>query len=278
MHQVTALKKSRWFGTIQRDFNRRDQRAIKFDGRSLLCFNDIEAMKVAQTNTAFALPRLMLADGTVDAIKWLALGLMTLDHVNKHLLHDAYGAFFAAGRLAVPLFGFVLAYNLARPGALENGVYRRVLKRLALFGAIATVPFAALGGLGWGWWPLNVLFMLFVSTACIYLLDKGGAGQRALFVVLFVLGGGLVEFWWPAVAMCVIAWAYCKRPSWWALIGWVASTAALYAINGNFWALAAFAIIFTSPHVDARMRRMKSFFYTYYPIHLAVIWALSTVV
>jgi len=57
----------------------------------------------------------------------LGLALMTLDHINKHLLHERVTALFDLGRMALPLFGLVLAYNLARPGTLERGVYIRVL-------------------------------------------------------------------------------------------------------------------------------------------------------
>jgi hypothetical protein len=224
---------------------------------------------------ATALPRLTLADGTVEVIKWLALILMTLDHVNKYLLHDSVAPLFDLGRLTVMLFSFVLAYNLARPGTLENGVYPRVLKRLALFGAVATVPFIALGGLVWGWWPFNIMAMLFVSTACMYLLDQGGTLRIVLAVLLFIVGGGFVEFWWPGVAVCLAAWSYCRRPSWSALVIWVAATAALFIINRNFWALAAFPLIFAAPHVQLRFPRMKSVFYAYYPAHLAVLWGLS---
>jgi TraX protein len=93
-------------------------------------------------------PALVLNSGTLEALKCLALLLMTLDHVNKHLLHGSVPELFAAGRLALPLFGFVLGYNLARPGALASGIFSRTARRLASFGTIATIPFAALGGLG----------------------------------------------------------------------------------------------------------------------------------
>ncbi len=52
-----------------------------------------------------------IESGTLEGLKWLGLLLMTVDHVNKYLLHDAIPALFAAGRLAVPLFSFVLAYK-----------------------------------------------------------------------------------------------------------------------------------------------------------------------
>ena len=93
-------------------------------------------------------PALDLNSGTLEALKWLAMLLMTLDHVNKHLLHASVPELFAAGRLALPLFGFVLGYNLARPGALTSGGYSRTARRLAVFGSIATIPFIALGEIG----------------------------------------------------------------------------------------------------------------------------------
>lgn len=224
---------------------------------------------------AFEPPRISLADGTIEALKWLALALMTLDHVNKYLLHDAVPAMFAAGRLALPLFGFVLAYNLARPGTLAKGVYPRALKRLAIAGAIASIPFIALGGLAWGWWPLNIMATLLVAAAVMYLVEKGGKGNFALAVLLFVLGGGIVEFWWPGVALCLAAWRYCKRPSWAALLSWAGAVAALFIINGNLWALAALPLVFVAPCINLDMPRLSRVFYTYYPAHLAVLWILA---
>lgn len=224
---------------------------------------------------AFELPRIVLGGGTVEALKWLALALMTLDHVNKYLLHDAVPAMFAAGRLALPLFGFVLAYNLARPGTVARGVYPRVLKRLAIAGAIASIPFVALGGLGWGWWPLNIMATLLVAAAVMYLVEKGGKGNCALAVLIFVMGGGIVEFWWPGVALCVAAWHYCKRPSWTALTIWIAAVAALFIINSNLWALAALPLVFAAPRINLDIPRLSRVFYTYYPAHLVVLWILA---
>ena len=86
---------------------------------------------------------LHVPDGTVEALKWIALALMTGDHVNKYLFNGTLPFLFEAGRLALPLFVFVLGYNLARPGAFERGAYTRTMKRLAVFGAVASVPFIA---------------------------------------------------------------------------------------------------------------------------------------
>lgn len=200
---------------------------------------------------------------------------MTLDHVDKYLLYERATPLFALGRLALPLFTLVLAYNLARPDALAHGVYPRLMGRLALAAAVAEIPFMALGGLGWGWWPLNILVTLLLATTILWLIELGGLWRRALAIALFIAGGSVVEFWWPGVAMCLAAWGYCRRPNSWALGLWIAATASLYVINRNFWALAAFPIIFYAPHATWHMPRFRHVFYAYYPAHLAVLWALS---
>ena len=117
----------------------------KVGGRLSGASESINAPIRAPVSTA---PRLELSSGTLEALKWLALLLMTLDHVNKHLLHASVPELFAVGRLALPLFGFVLGYNLARPGVLASGGYSRTARRLAIFASLATIPFIALGGLG----------------------------------------------------------------------------------------------------------------------------------
>ena len=220
-------------------------------------------------------PVLTLSSGTLEALKWLALILMTFDHVNKHLLHASVPELFAAGRLAMPLFGFVLGYNLARPDALADGAFKRTAARLAVFGSIASVPFIALGGLGWGWWPFNVMATLLVATLCAWLIEVGGWVRITLACVVFVVGGSVVEFWWPGLAACLFAWAYCRRPSWGMLVLWIASLAALYVINRNLWAIAALPLIFAAGQVSIKVPRIRLGFYVYYPAHLAVLWVLE---
>ena len=97
------------------------------------------------------LPRLFVSDGTIEAMKWLALLSMTGDHVNKYLFNGTLPFLFEIGRLAMPLFIFVLAYNLVRPGVYESGAYLRIMTRLTIFGLLASPVFIALGGLLDGW-------------------------------------------------------------------------------------------------------------------------------
>ena len=232
--------------------------------------------------------RLVVADGTLEGLKCLGLLFMTADHVNKYVLHGSMPALFAIGRLTLPLFAFVLAYNLARPAALAaaDRVFRRTLARLVGAAAVASIPFAGLGGLAGGWWPLNILATFSVAVAAMYLTVQGGAWRKAAAAAVVVAGGGFVEYWWPAIGICLAAWCYCRRASARALIAWSASTLALCIngwafggtpmMNASLWAMAAFPIIWGATHVRINLPRSKWVFYFYYPAHLAVLWFIAS--
>ena len=180
---------------------------------------------------------------------------------------------FDIGRATMPLFMFVLAYNLARPNTLKNDVHLRAMKRLALFGIIATIPYAALNKLQLGgWWPINILGALFITTMIIYCLEKGDQKSFTIAVLAFIFGGAVVEFFWFGILICLASWYYCKRPSWISLIVWVGATASLFIFNKNWYALAVIPVIFLAPRVQVRIPRMKNIFYIYYPAHLSAIW------
>lgn len=224
----------------------------------------------------WSLPRITIADGTLEALKWFAVALMVVDHVNKYLLNWSVPAMFAAGRLAMPIFAICLAYNLARPGALDGGAYARTMRRLAIGAAIGSVPFIALGKLLLaGWWPLNILATLLVAAAVMYLMHAGGGPRRFLAAAVFLVGGAFVEFWWPAIALAAAAHAYFRSPSWTALGFVVASTSALSLINGNWWAFAGIAAVLFASHLQLRVPRLQRCFYVFYPAHLAALWALQ---
>lgn len=221
------------------------------------------------------LPKLLVKDGTIEALKGLALVLMTLDHINKYLFAEKQPFIFEAGRLTMPLFVFVLAYNLARPGIRERGGFIRTIKRLALFGILATPAFIGLGGLVAGWWPLNIMFALLVMTLTIYMMDRRTIGSTIAASCVFIVGGSSVEFWWPGITIGIAIWSYCKTPSLSAIMIAVAALAATRVINGNYWALASIPIIVLACFVAVPMPRFQWTFYIFYPLHLSVLWVIT---
>ncbi|WP_419595184.1 TraX family protein [Thiolapillus sp.] len=220
------------------------------------------------------MPAIKLDNGTVEALKWIGLLAMTCDHVNKYLFNATLPLLFELGRVALPIFVFVIGYNLARPEAMERGVYTRTMKRLLIFAVIAAVPYVSLGGLWEGWWPLNILFTLLTATCALYLIELGTVPALVASGVVISIGGGLVEFWWPAVIGTIAVWAYIKKPSVIAALMALTACGSLVLINKNGWALGAIPVIAAASVVKIPVPRVRWLFYTYYPLHLAVIWLI----
>ena len=225
-------------------------------------------------NATASLPRLVAADGALEAVKWLALVLMTGDHVNKYLFNGTKEWLFDSGRIAMPLFVFVLAYNLARPGAMDRGVYQRTTWRLLVVGGVTMPAFVALGGLVAGWWPLNIMFTMAAIAGMLLLIDRGTVAYRVCAAGVFLAAGAMVEFWWPALALGLAVWLYCRRPSWMAIALAAAAFAGLWNVNGNPWALAALPIVLGASGADPRVPRLRWVFYAYYPAHLVALWLI----
>lgn len=211
-----------------------------------------------------ALPR--FRSGTIEAVKWLALALMVVDHVDAFVFHRELLWACALGRLVFPLFAFVLAYHLARPDALQSGVYARVLSRLVVFGAIAQLPHGLLTHATFGLFPLNVLATFSVAVGCMWLLDRGASFLA--IVLLFVVGGALVEYSWPGVACCLGVWSAYRTRHLLALAMAGVAFASLYAINGSFLALWALPLLYLAAHLQLVVPRLRWAFYGFYPAHL----------
>ena len=220
--------------------------------------------KVAQT-------KLPINDGSIESVKWLALILMTADHINHFLLKMQVPVMYEIGRLAMPIFGFVLAFNLARPGAFERGIHLRTMKRLLIFGLLAT-PFY---GVLHKWLPLNILFTLLLVTYLIYIAEKDGKDSRLLFILMFCIAGFFVEYAWFGVAYCLAAWWFCKSPNLERGLLLLAITVSLWVTNLNFWACAALPLIYLASFSNIRIPRLRFVFYAYYPIHLALLLAIQ---
>lgn len=208
------------------------------------------------------------SSGSIETLKWIALVLMTGDHINKYLFNATLPWLFEAGRLALPIFVFVLAYNLSRENSLERGAYKRVCVKLGAFGMIASVPFIMLGGMSSGWLPLNVMFTLMITTLTIYFIDRGELKNYCIAIFIFIAGGALVEYWWPAIALGVFVWMFYKKQSLVAVLLAILSCALLSTINGNHWALAALPLIMLLGKFDISFPRLRWAFYFYYPLHL----------
>ena len=217
----------------------------------------------------------IINDGSIEVLKLLALVLMTVDHINRYFFDENIVFAFNIGRIAMPLFGFVLAYNLSRPDAAHSGLYGRIFKKLIFCGLVTTPFYILLGlevkGIFFGWWPLNIMFTMLISAIVIYLIElKGHVNFAAFFVFLF--GGALVEFWWFGILFCICSWMFCKRYDRTSFACMLISCALFYFVNGNFWSLASLPLIIMAYALEIKIERHRYLFYIYYPLHLSIIY------
>lgn len=237
-----------------------------------------------QAHKALNYNKVSIDSGTIESIKWLAILLMTIDHINSYVIlpltGKPYVELFNMGRIAFPLFALVIAYNLARPrsNSDEKRAILSALKRLTIFGLIAVLPYYfATGGRTL---PLNIMFTLALATALIYNLriaaDKESRIARYtlyLFTnVLLAISASFVEFSYYGVALIIAAWLFFRYSSSISLVMTLVLIFSLFAVNENHWALLAVPIFTLGYVIEAEIPRINKYaFYAYYPIHLAVI-------
>lgn len=206
------------------------------------------------------------APSALLSLKLCAFVLMLADHVDWLFL-AGQGAHATVGRVVFPIFGAVLAYNMARTDAAK--LLHTVAPRLAVLGVVSQVPYAVLQGAAV---PLNILFTLAASVV-VYAGAVGGSRWAALGV--FVVAGLFVDYSWSGIAgVLFVALAMRERRAsyvWPALVGFCAL---LVLSNGYAWAFFALPLIWLAnalPAVDAP--RMKWLFWIGYPLHLVVLAA-----
>lgn len=222
----------------------------------------------------YILSPIKISSGTLEALKWLAMLSMTIDHINRFFFNTSIYAAYCAGRLAMPLFAFIFAYNLARPGTLSRGVYTQSFRRLAFFGVLATPAYIAMRGLH-HLWPLNIMFLLLIAALIFYLYERNGVGNRATAIFLFLIGGAFVEYSWSGLIFCITCWFYCRKPTIVALIASLFAYFLIGKLNGNNWAMVTLPIIALATTIELKIPRIPYFFYIYYPAHLTLLWIAS---
>jgi len=118
-----------------------------------------------------------------EAVKWVAIVTMTIDHVGA-TLYPQYEVLRIIGRIAFPLFNYLLVLGFESTRNVEN-----YLIRLFLFALISQVPFY----LAFGMEPfesLNIFFTLFAGLAFIYFYQK----KNVLLTLFPVLVSGFLNF------------------------------------------------------------------------------------
>ncbi len=107
------------------------------------------------------------SSGAIEAMKLVGFAAMACDHANKIDFNDMVPWLTIVGRLAFPLFAFILAVNLRR----HSHDRKRYFTRLILWGMIAQPVYHWASGRN----DLNILFTLAIGLQLVLAVEELGA-------------------------------------------------------------------------------------------------------
>lgn len=212
-----------------------------------------------------------------ELLKWLAVATMTLDHANRSLWPYQDWAF-AIGRLAFPLFVFLLAYNTT----VRAVSARRYLLPLLVFGTLSQPPVVAF--FERGWLPLNILFTLLLGVTFLEVVRW--LSQRlpkplvwSLALVVWIGLGLVVEYGPMGVFLVPATQTFLARPTFpkAVLVGGLVLAANLFTPASFVPLLVPFLVWGVTRLPVVRVWRSRWFFYAFYPLHLTLLWLLEGV-
>jgi len=240
-------------------------------------------------------------------LKWIAIVGMVLNHIVigwwEIIPLGLALPLYAAGGLTFPIMAFFVV-----EGYRHTSNLKKYVTRLFIFGAIS-IPFHALT---FGFLGLNIMFTIIVGIVCMVLYDK--MKRRALFWTVFVVIALLtavpVSFDWAIIGVIVVLlthiikdenkrrivpaivagvfmfvlslfgvwmerWAEANPDIQAELVGMPGYDSALMMVSTVFIIGCIAAAVLLKNFNGERGRRMKWLFYTFYPLHLAIIGVVA---
>lgn len=242
-------------------------------------------------------PDWTIADGTLSALKWFAILMMLVDHINLYVLYpkDMHQIeLYILGRLAAPIFAVLVGYNLARPDSettTQLGRTKRMMGWLLCFGVIS-YPIDLYVGPFKTWEP-NILFTFLAGAATVYLIARvrasGGSRWKAGFkyfgiALFFILLGPLGEYGYSVSGTVVIVYllrtAQSRLGRWVLFFMLLGSFSSFTVENQTIAALLALLPLGLALFMDIKrnLKGPRQFFYWFYPAHQLVLSAVSMLI
>ena len=223
-----------------------------------------------------------------NALKIIACVSMLIDHIGIVFV-DNNLFMRAVGRLAFPVFAFLLVQGLLRTSDV-----RRYLLRLGIFAVVSEIPFdLAMHDTIWYPGAQNIFFTLTAGLFAIYAMDsRGPIGRWKVEIVLAAaLLAEFLRFDYGMVGIIVMFYLIEKERS-----GADAYTLAYFNKKQNIEIVvlsslvyilclgmnqlyALLAMIPVNMYSGERGRmKLKYFFYLFYPLHLLLIWFIWKII
>ena len=209
---------------------------------------------------------------TVFALKMIAVISMVIDHIGMIFIPRdmlLYDVFRGVGRLAFPIFAFLLV-----EGFLHTKNIKKYILRMLFFAAISEIPFDSFTSnriINMG--HQNVIVLLALGLVMLFFVNKWKNPILHLFFVAIASGISMIlrvdySLW----GIILIYWFYCSRNMRW---GKTIGVALIYIYRGGLYLCSILAMIPILFYKGEQGPRAKWVFGIFYPLHLAILYVIA---
>jgi hypothetical protein len=199
-------------------------------------------------------------------LKWIAILTMVADHVGA-ILYPEYMVFRYIGRIAFPIFCFLLV-----EGFFHTHDVIQYMKRLAVFALVSEIPFdLAFHGKLLEFTYQNVFFTLFFGVFMMYRMQMAGSWIKKLVELLLIMWATVflkTDYSYKGILLVLLFYITHEKRTLQLTGG------ALWNFLGN-WKIQGWGAIAMLPiglYNGEQGRKMKYFFYIFYPLHLLILY------
>ena len=221
-----------------------------------------------------------------DILKIIAIITMTVDHIGYIFPNILFcESLRLLGRLSFPLFVFLLTFNLS-----QKDLFKKYISRLLSFALISSLTLFHFKNALNEILPLNILWSLLLGVVSIYGIDKANQSISIKFIkhctyfyiaVFSLFLSTLTDYKYFGLLYILSMYAYFKSKD---FVFILSSLALGYAINmhistasATISTLTTLILLLPFKRNNKQKRFLKPWwlFYAYYPIHLAILYAIK---
>lgn len=222
---------------------------------------------------------------TIFIIKIIACVTMVLDHI-KYAIPETEGIltnYF--GRLAFPLYAFLLTEGYVHTKDLKKYYYRMII-----FAIISQIPFMLFRTLVGEWKMLNIMFTLLLGLIAITVYDKEKRKYISIPIIILLIWMGKilkVDYGWYGVTTVILLYLLKNNKSFIPFSYLLLLIFYYYSRikSFNFGTEIILYILFSWSSTFIMMiyngkegKKLKYFYYIFYPLHMIVIYLISLVI
>lgn len=214
-------------------------------------------------------------------IKLIACFSMILDHVKYAIPQTDCFITEYLGRMSYPLFAFLIT-----EGYIHTNNLKTYYKRLFIFAIISQIPFMLFRTLVGHWKMLNIMFTLLLGLFSITVYDKVKKEYISfpICIAVILLGEIInVDYGWFGVAIILMFYIFRKNKCY-KLISYILLVIAYFYFSSIVIINKYVIILFIScllPIIPILLyngkqgKKIKYFFYWFYPVHMIILYELS---